>query len=474
MCGLRHPSVTPHALSPRFRPERSQPKRSVPGLRLLAGLLALASAASFAQTAAPAAAASEQVPVWTPQEGANQPLGEARGLFPGRVTWIRDARVTRWDGSTGKWWDPGAIDETVLAGMYSKSLRALTGADTDAEAWDRLFRHFNRTHGRGDRGWKPGELIAIKININNTYARNDVDNNIDQSPQGTRALLKQLTGPGGVAQKDIVVYDASVGWKIRAIPDRIFVPLHAEFPEVRWVDGPGGDGRESPEWVEDAISYTAPDPEIGTALPKCVVDAAYLVNSALLKGHEMAGVTLCAKNHFGSIRFPQKDHPKYVTPMAHDSGDPSAFVDLMGSRNLGGKTVLCIIDGLYGMQTNVGDPKPRDRWRHLFNGEWSASLFLSQDPVAIDSVGLDFLVAEFGGDLGFSGAKQFPKGAIKNCDSYLIEAARGSNAKLGPYRPNGVAIGSLGTHEHWNNPIDKRYSRNLSPGGRGIELVQVR
>lgn len=441
---------------------------------VLLGFVSMVSV-GFSQSTMRAPAAPADTAAWSPSDGSNHPLGSAKGLFPGRVTWSRDARVARWDGSTGKWWDAGAIDEAVLAEMYSKSLRALTGAGTDAQAWDQLFRHYNRTHGRGDRGWKPGELIAIKININNTYQRADVDNDIDQSPQATRALLKQLTGPGGVAQKDIVVYDASIGWKIRAIPDRIFVPLHAEFPEVRWVDGPGGDGREAPQWVENAISYTAPEPEIGTSLPRCVVDAAYLINAALLKGHEMAGVTLCAKNHFGSIQFPQKDHGKYVTPMKHQISDPSAFVDLMGSPNLGGKTMLYILDGLYGMQTNVGAPKPdRDRWKRLFNGEWSASLFMSQDPVAIDSVGLDFLVAEFGGELGFSGAKQFAKGAVRNCDNYLLEAARGSNAKLGAYHPNGVEIGSLGTHEHWNNPVDKQYSRNLSQEGRGIELVTVK
>ena len=410
--------------------------------------------------------------VWTPGEGPNQPLGDAKGIFPGRVTWVRDIRATPWDGATGKWWEQGNINEEALAGMYSKSLRGLSGAATDAEAWQKLFRHFNKTHGRGDRGWQPGELIAVKINCNNTYAYADVDNNIDQSPQATRALLRQLTGPGGVAQKDIIIYDASVGWKIRALPDRIYVPLHAEFPEVRWMDGPGQNGREAPQWVEGAITYTSPEAELGTYLPKAVVDAMYLIDCALLKGHEMSGVTLCAKNHFGSIRFPQKDHGKYVSEFKGAPGDYSAYVDLMGSPNLGGKTMLYLLDGLYGMQTNVGDPQtPRDRWNRLFKGEWSASYFMSQDPVAIDSVGLDFLLAEFQAELGFSGAKQFPKGSSKNCDNYLIEAARGVNEKLGAYKPNGVAVGSLGTHEHWNNAAEKKYSRNLGTVGRGIELV---
>ena len=441
-------------------------------IRSLSTLLLLASALTGGS---PVLAAGEVPPVAAPATPfPNSPVGDAKGIFPGRVTWVRDVNATPWDGKTGKWWEAGNINEEALAAMFSKSVRGLTGAATDAEAWTKLFRHFNKIHGRGDRGWQPGELTAVKINCNNTYADDDADNNIDQSPQATRVLLRELTGPGGVAQKDIVIYDASIGWKVRAIPDRIYVPLHAEFPDVRWMDGPGRNGREAPQWVEGAITFTSPEPELGTSLPKAVVDAAYLINVALLKGHEISGVTLCAKNHFGSIKFPQKDHGKYVNEAKGQPGDYSAYVDLMGSPNLGGKTMLYIIDGLYGMQTNVGDPNAtRDRWNRLFDGEWSASYFMSQDPVAIDSVGLDFLLAEFQGELGYSGAKQFPKGSSKNCDNYLIEAARGTNAKLGAYRPNGVAIGSLGVQEHWNNPVNKQYSRNLGRDGRGIELVML-
>jgi hypothetical protein len=35
---------------------------------------------------------------------------------------------------------------------------------------------------------------------------------------------------------------------------------------------------------------------------------------------------------------------------------------------------------------------------------------------------------------------------------------------------DGTAMQSLGVHEHWNNSIDKQYSRNLGTGN-GIELV---
>jgi hypothetical protein len=405
---------------------------------------------------------------WTPSDPANSPIGDAKGIFPGRVTWIRDIRATPWDGQTGKWWDDNNINQDVLRGMLVKSLRALTGARNDAAAWDKLFRSYNKAQGRGNKGYAPGQLIAVKINLNNSKAVEDVDNDKDAPPPMIRALIEQLVNAARVPQKQIVIYDAS-----RVIPNRVYDPLHKEFPEVRFMDRTGANGREAPQWVADAITYTSPDVKLGNALPRDVVDATYLINLALLKGHEISGVTLCAKNHFGTIQYPSRGHADVANESAHPIGSYSAFVDLMGSPNLGGKTMLYILDGLYGTYTNVGQVTEKDRWTNLFHNEWSASLFLSQDPVAIDSVGLDFLRAEWGFDLGFSGAKAFPKGSIVNSDDYMIEAARGSNAALGAYKPNGKEIGSLGVHEHWNSVEGKKYSRNLSSKGKGIELFTV-
>ena len=60
-----------------------------------------------------------------------------------------------------------------------------------------------------------------------------------------------------------------------------------------------------------------------------------------------------------------------------------------------------------------------------------------------------------------------------NVDNYLHEAAMAHDPASGTvYDPegDGVALASLGVHEHWNNPIDKQYSGNLGAAG-GIELV---
>lgn len=403
----------------------------------------------------------------------NHPVGEGKGIFPGRVIWAMDSEVTKWDGTTGRWWDEGNIDLTLLENMYENSICALAGSDDIRKAWDKIFHYHNKTHGKGNRGYRPGETIAVKINLNNTFATDDSDNDIDQSPQATVALLQQLTRRAGVPQENIIVYDATIGWKPRAIPDRLYGPVHQLFPKVRWMSAEGSEGIDAADWVDNAISYTDSTVSLGTVLPRAVVEADYLINAALLKGHEISGVTLCAKNHFGSIPFPAKMHGSAtVSQMSGNEGDYSAYVDLMGSPNLGKKTLLYIVDGLYGMQTNVGAPRPdRDKWKTL-GGGWSSSLFMSLDPVAIECVCLDFLYAEFGNELGFSGAPQFPEGSSRNCDNYLKEAAKGKNDRLGDYRPNGIKTGSLGVFEHWNNSRDRQYSRNLGKS-EGIELITI-
>jgi len=124
------------------------------------------------------------------------------------------------------------------------------------------------------------------------------------------------------------------------------------------------------------------------------------------------------------------------------------------------KTVLFMIDSLYGSPSPDADPS---KWNSApFNGWWPASLFLSQDGVALDSVGFDFMNNEWG--------------MRANSDNYLHEAALANSPPSGiVYAPNGdgARLASLGVHEHWNNSTNKQYSRNLSPTGEGIELLSV-
>jgi hypothetical protein len=98
-----------------------------------------------------------------------------------------------------------------------------------------------------------------------------------------------------------------------------------------------------------------------------------------------------------------------------------------------------------------------------FNDDWPSSLFLSMDPVAIESVARDFL------------SQQWPEQVLmyEGVEDYLHEAALADNPPSGTfYDPenDGTPLAGLGVHEHWNNANDKQYSRNLGTGD-GIELV---
>jgi hypothetical protein len=148
-----------------------------------------------------------------------------------------------------------------------------------------------------------------------------------------------------------------------------------------------------------------------------------------------------------------------------------AIVDLLGHPALGGKILLCMVDGLFGGY--YWDSHPY-KWNTApFNGNWPSSLFVSQDPVAIDSVCYDFLLNEWPAVVNNGGGAT---NALRGgAEDYLHEAALADNPPSGTfYDPSkrGVRLASLGVHEHWNNSIDKQYSRNLGLN-QGIELLAL-
>lgn len=98
-----------------------------------------------------------------------------------------------------------------------------------------------------------------------------------------------------------------------------------------------------------------------------------------------------------------------------------------------------------------------------FNDGFTSSILISLDPVALDSVGADILTSQE------TIITNNPiTGTNSAAENYLHEAAQLDETPSGViYQDN---LNSLGVHEHWNNAIDKLYSRNLGED-EGIELV---
>jgi hypothetical protein len=446
----------------------------------------------------------------------NTPLGQGKGVIPGRVAWVRNPAAATWDGTTGRWWDDANTSQAVVDKMVSRSLQALTDQRSDKQAWDAIFRSFNQTRGFGKEAYRRGEKIAIKLNCNQDQSTEwgvaggmmpgappsgtgpagappgagaapqgggappagrqgggapaapaEPANGLP-SPHAVLALVSQLIRVAGVPAEDIFIYDVANG---RTIGEPIFRKFKGEkaSSDLRGVNfvtnnDHGLVGRV-PVVLDDKteVRFSGTKEPMTAYLAQQVTGTKYMINMATLRPHSLAGVTLQGKNHFGSINFPKNGGwtpaplHSYVS-IKNSMGTYNALVDLMGHRHLGGKTVLFVLDGLYAAEWQNGRV-----FRFQSMGDaWTSSILVSQDPVALDSVGLDILKAE-------------PRATRVqgNVDNYLHEAAQADHPPSGiVYDPNGAGkpLASLGVHEHWNNPKDRKYSRNLGKKD-GIELV---
>jgi hypothetical protein len=419
-----------------------------------------------------------------PPDPVNDPIGEPKGSKPGRVVWVHDPVATDWGGpgSGDSCWEPEHTNQAVVDDMMSRAVRWLAGKSTDAEAWDALFHYTNLQKGAGDRGYQVGEKFVIKLNLTLCYVSSS-SNPSNRSmlgsylgkagmtnPQLVLALLRQLVHVVGASQAEI-----SVGDPVNFFPQEWYDYLTPEFPDVHYLDHYSFTGRTQVQFSDTPLFWSTldADDKLRDYLPQSYVAADYLIDFAVLKSHERAGITLCAKNHYGSlIRSPVGDlwGQNYDYYDLHTNTPIElpgrlryrALVDLIGHDHIGGKTLLYLIDALYGGKGWDGTPY---KWNLApFSGDWPSSLFVSQDPVAIDSVGFDFLLAEWPQEVSV---------ADGGAQDYLHEAALAENPPSGTfYDPegDGTVMTSLGVHEHWNNPVDKQYSRNLGSGA-GIELV---
>ena len=424
---------------------------------------------------------------------ANVPVGIARGVKPGRVVWVHDPDATDWGGpaSGESCWEPEHTNQAAVDRMLSASIRGLAGRPNAAGAWNAIFRHFNLEHGNGDSGYQEGEKIAIKVNLTTSNASyvsdkgtraktTQLDKAGDTTPQMILALLRQLVDVVGVEQSDI-----SVGDPVSFFTDPWYDHMASEFPEVHYLDHYAFGGRTQVQHSTTPLHWSTIDADgkLQDLLPVSFVEARYVVNFAVLKGHS-AGITVCAKNHYGSlIRNPvgyewgeQEDYYDLHDSLPWADGNPGlghyrALVDLMGHEHLGGKTLLYLIDGLYGGYYWEGTPYEWDM--SPFDGDWPSSLFASQDPVAIDSVAYDFLLEEWPDVV--SGGSGSPGSLQGGAEDYLHEAAQAGSPPSGSFydpEDDGMAMASLGVHEHWNNAIEKQYTRNLGTGD-GIELIYM-
>lgn len=440
---------------------------------------------------------------WKPGPS-NQPIGVAKGIFPGRVVMARDPQATKWAGrwnlNEDQWWLDKNTDIEKVTNMLSVTLQKLTETRSDKDAWKKIFVHYNETvRGMKKQKYKAGEIVALKINLNNS-SETKADNQIDATPQLVLAMVRQLVYEAGVPQKNILIYDAR-----RPIYPYMLQTVWKEFKDTKFMqENPPTDkqpvnpvygdhtGLEGADWVE-GVTYSAQNYNKAKLIPKQIMDATYLINMAILKLHSypynymedgdegQTAITMTGKNHCGSIKGTSELHAILNTKKLGVKDAYSPLVDLAASPNLGGKTVLYLMDGLYcgrkwrSYPSHFPNPPFNNKVEPYENAEWPSCVFASFDGVAIQSVGLNVMYAQSKNNIE-SSYNDVPRILVRdNADDFLREMAIPKNAPSGTnYTQGGKPVESLGVFEHWDNDSSMRYSRNLnSKVGRGIEFIYI-
>lgn len=192
--------------------------------------------------------------------GKNNPVGDARGIHPGRVVWAHAPGAATWEKGNGRWFEDRWNNQEAADWLVANAITGLTGEKSESKAWNALFKDFNLRNGRGKHGYKKGEKIAIKANMNNTFVYED-NEQLNASPHVTLALLRSLVNEGGVPQENITLFDAS-----RFMTNALFNKCHDEFPNIIYMDNEGAQGRTKATYTENAIPYSADNGKLARGL----------------------------------------------------------------------------------------------------------------------------------------------------------------------------------------------------------------
>lgn len=274
------------------------------------------------------------------------------GLFPGRVISVHH---------------PGSvIDRKFQAGPIQQMMRRGMVELTSAPDWIAAWRMF----------FEPGDVVGIKVN---PVGQPDVIS----SPEVLHEIIAGLN-QAGVKNKNIVVYDRYRQQFLRAgfnkwLPEGVREDWAAQDYQENQL---GMDGYDPDHYMEMMLAKPGQDPSDPHVRRSYVCQfltqrVNKLVNLAVLKHHQSAGVTLCLKNlSHGLVNNVNRSHSS-STLNACGVFIP-AVVSVPVIRD---KVVLNILDGTLGMwHGGPGGRRGKYVWEHR-------TIYFGTDPVAVDKQG---------------------------------------------------------------------------------------
>lgn len=280
--------------------------------------------------------------------GVLKPVGQAVGVNPGRVVWTHAPGRFRAPRGASDWSANAYVPTAVIDTMIRNGLNGLADTDTDAQAWDLIFRDYNRRHRKLETPYRNGEKIAVVID--NRYSQwhyNSVQANT--TPQVVVSVVESLIR-SGVNPQDITIVEPT-GW----LPDGIYATLRRRYRLIGMIDATGTGGRNK-------VRYRR-GPGHKCQMEKATAEAEYIINIPILRASALPSANL-VRTIQGGVHAPFED--------------------------LEGRCLLTVVDLIY---TSLEDnTKPAIFWQsEPFNNRWPSSLLISQDPVAADAVATDLL-----------------------------------------------------------------------------------
>lgn len=337
---------------------------SAMGLGTLAGGRLLSACSPLPASATPIPIAPTATQAATAAVVAGSSLPEIMKFFPAapsRVIQTHHSGV--W--SSGKTLVPGALKQ-----MLDTSITRLTGLKDARQAWAALFQ--------------PGERIAIKVN---TFSNSLIWTHVPLVLEVTNSLQA-----AGIPPEQITIFD----YRSTELSTAGFT-VNTDNPGVRCT---GMDSNYSPE----PTLVMNKKIQLANTLKDC--DA--LINIPILKSHMLAGITFAMKNHYGSIWYPDILHGDSMRGIAGLNALPE----------IKDRTRLIIGDAL---SANLRYANSYPYWQEDWIGD---SIFMTFDPVAHDTLGLQLLSRELE-KAGGSSASLI--GMATPAMKYAVELGLGTN-----------------------------------------------
>jgi uncharacterized protein (DUF362 family) len=244
--------------------------------------------------------------------------------------------------------------------MVDEGMRTLTGEADLAKAWARFVR--------------PEDIVGIKLNSGAGIRQ------IASRVSVVRAVIDGVLA-AGVPDENIVVWDQIEDMLVKRYVKRN--KLDEAYPRIRFKGCTPAMKKENYEEGKPLDGFETEVNEFPWGKVKVAElvakELTAIVNIPTLKDHACSGVTLALKN----ISHAVVDLPW----MCHDDSCDPYIADIVNIPAVRDKLRLHILDGLMGLAE--GGPSLRSL-DHVYSEE---KLLLSADPVALDTVGKEYIIA---------------------------------------------------------------------------------